>query len=47
MDRFESIYRAETLKQRHLPYVLASTSQGFGHQKIMFSHILPNAIPPF
>lgn len=38
--------RAETLKQRHLPYVLASTSQGFGHQKIMFSHILPNAIPP-
>ncbi|MFN0065425.1 MAG: ABC transporter permease subunit [Chlamydiales bacterium] len=38
--------RAEVLKQRSLPYVLACKSLGFKHMKIMFSHILPNAIPP-
>lgn len=38
--------RGEVLKQRTLPYVLACHSQGFRHPKIMFSHILPNAIPP-
>ncbi|MEZ5315146.1 MAG: ABC transporter permease subunit [Chlamydiales bacterium] len=38
--------RAETLKQRILPYVIACKSLGYPHRKIMFSHILPNAIPP-
>jgi len=38
--------RAEVLRQRSLPYVLATKSMGYGHSKIMFSHILPNAIPP-
>ena len=38
--------RAEVLRQRSLPYVLATKSMGYRHTKIMFSHILPNAIPP-
>ncbi len=38
--------RAEVLRQRSLPYVLAAKSMGYRHSKIMFSHILPNAIPP-
>ena len=38
--------RGEVLKQRGLPYVMACHSQGFRHPRIMFSHILPNAIPP-
>ncbi|MCH9611184.1 MAG: hypothetical protein S4CHLAM81_14390 [Chlamydiales bacterium] len=38
--------RAEVLRQRSLPYVLATKSLGYRHSKIMFSHILPNAIPP-
>lgn len=38
--------RAEVLKQRGLPYVMACKSIGYPHRKIMFSHILPNAIPP-
>lgn len=43
---FGRFIRGEVLKQRNLPYVLASKSQGFRHGRIMFSHILPNAIPP-
>lgn len=38
--------RAEVLRQRSLPYVLATKSMGYRPWKIMFSHILPNAIPP-
>ncbi|SCC90871.1 hypothetical protein SCG7109_AZ_00070 [Chlamydiales bacterium SCGC AG-110-M15] len=38
--------RGETLKQRHLPYVDACLSMGFSHRYIIFSHVLPNAIPP-
>ncbi len=38
--------RAEVLKQRALPYVLATQSQGFRSGHILFSHILPNALPP-
>jgi peptide/nickel transport system permease protein len=38
--------RAEVLKQRVLPYVEAGRSMGFGNLRIMFRHILPNAIPP-
>lgn len=38
--------RSEVLKQKNLPYVLACKSLGYSHFRIMFSHILPNAIPP-
>lgn len=38
--------RAEVLKQRNLPYVLACKSVGYPTPRILFSHILPNAIPP-
>lgn len=43
MTRF---LRSEVLKQRNLPYVLSSKTMGYTHKRIMFSHILPNAIPP-
>ncbi len=38
--------RAEVLRQRILPYVLACKSMGFRDSRIIFYHILPNAIPP-
>ena len=43
---FGRYMRAEVLKQRSLSYVMACKSLGYNHPKIMFSHILPNAIPP-
>ncbi|MCB1180549.1 MAG: ABC transporter permease subunit [Chlamydiia bacterium] len=43
---FGRFIRAEVLKQRQLPYVLACKSLGYSHGHIMFSHVLPNAIPP-
>ncbi len=43
---FGRFIRAEVLKQRNLPYVLACVGLGYRHRHIMFSHILPNAIPP-
>ncbi|NGX53811.1 MAG: Oligopeptide transport system permease protein OppC [Chlamydiae bacterium] len=43
---FGRFIRGEALKQRNLPYVLACKNLGFRHPRIMFSHILPNAIPP-
>lgn len=38
--------RGEMFKQRNLPYVDACRSLGFSHKRIIFSHLLPNAIPP-
>ncbi len=43
---FGRFIRGEVLKQRSLPYVMACRSIGYPSGKIMFSHILPNAIPP-
>jgi peptide/nickel transport system permease protein len=43
---FSRYIRGEFLKQRHLPYVDACRAMGFGDARIVFSHILPNAIPP-
>lgn len=43
---FARYIRAEVLRERNLPYVMASKSLGFRHPTIMFSHILPNAIFP-
>lgn len=38
--------RGEFFKQRNLSYVEACQAIGFKHSRIMFSYILPNAIPP-
>ena len=38
--------RGEFFKQRNLPYVEACQAIGFNNRYTMFSHILPNAIPP-
>ncbi|MFT4551589.1 MAG: peptide/nickel transport system permease protein [Chlamydiales bacterium] len=38
--------RGETLRQRNLPYVDACKALGLNDIRIIFSHVLPNAIPP-
>ena len=38
--------RAEFLKSRHLEYVEAARAMGLTHWRIIFRHILPNAIAP-
>lgn len=43
---FSRYIRGEFFKQRNLPYIEACRSLGFRNGFIMFSHILPNAIPP-
>jgi peptide/nickel transport system permease protein len=43
---FSRFLRGEFFKQRNLPYVEACRALGFRDSHIMFSHILPNAIPP-
>ena len=43
---FSRYLRGEFLKQRSLPYIEACRSLGFKDSYIIFSHILPNAIPP-
>lgn len=43
---FSRFIRGEFFKQRHLPYVEACRAIGLNDSRIMFSHILPNAIPP-
>lgn len=43
---FTRFIRGEFFKQRNLPYVEACRAQGFNDLYMMFSHILPNAIPP-
>lgn len=43
---FSRYIRGEFFKQRNLAYVEAGRSLGFSDTRIIFSHILPNAIPP-
>lgn len=43
---FTRFLRGEFFKQRNLPYVEACKALGFDNRRIMFIHILPNAIPP-
>ena len=43
---YTRIIRAETLALKKREYVLAARNLGFGKMRIMFRHILPNAIPP-
>ncbi|HXF29548.1 MAG TPA: ABC transporter permease, partial [Chlamydiales bacterium] len=38
--------RAESLRQREIPYIEACQAIGFPTPRILFSHILPNAIVP-
>ena len=40
------LVRAEFLKQRNLEYVLAAVALGLGRHRIIFRHILPNALAP-
>lgn len=43
---YARIIRAETIALKKREYVLAARNLGFGHLRIMFRHILPNAIAP-
>ncbi|WP_044044638.1 ABC transporter permease [Candidatus Protochlamydia amoebophila] len=43
---FSRFIRGEFFRQKQLPYVEACHAQGFSNRYIMFSHLLPNAIPP-
>ena len=43
---YARIVRGEVLALRSREYVLAARSLGFGNGRIMFRHILPNAIAP-
>ncbi len=43
---YARLVRAETLALKKREYVLAARNLGFGHLRIMFGHILPNAIAP-
>ena len=43
---FSRYLRGEFFKQRSLPYIEACRAQGFNDRRIIFTHILPNAIPP-
>lgn len=43
---FSRFVRGEFFKQRNLAYVEACKASGFSDNYIIFTHILPNAIPP-
>src|SRR5882757_1742797 len=43
---YARILRGETLALKRREYVLAATSLGYSHLRVMFRHILPNAIAP-
>lgn len=43
---YTRIIRAETIALKKREYVLAARNLGYGHLRIMFRHILPNAIAP-
>lgn len=43
---FSRFIRGEFFRQKQLPYVEACHALGFNDRYIMFSHLLPNAIPP-
>jgi peptide/nickel transport system permease protein len=43
---YARILRGETLALKRREYVLAATSLGYSHLRVMFRHVLPNAIAP-
>lgn len=38
--------RAEVFRIRHADYVLAATTMGIGHGRIIWTHLLPNSLAP-
>jgi len=40
------VARALVLKERHRDYVLAARCTGAGSARVMFLHVLPNAVSP-
>lgn len=46
IDDFARVARSMTLTIREEQYIDAARTLGFSNARIMFSHILPNAIPP-
>ena len=40
------LIRAEFLKEKQLNYVMAAKALGYSHRRIIFRHLLPNAITP-
>ena len=43
---FSRFVRGEFFRQKQLPYVEACHAMGYNDSRIIFSHLLPNAIPP-
>lgn len=43
---FSRFIRGEFFRQKQLPYVEACKALGFNDSRIIFSHLLPNSIPP-
>jgi peptide/nickel transport system permease protein len=43
---YARLVRSQTLVLREADFILAARTMGLGHGRIMFSHILPNAIVP-
>jgi peptide/nickel transport system permease protein len=43
---YARLVRAQTLVLKSSDFVLAARSLGYGHRRIMFRHILPNALTP-
>ncbi len=39
------LFRAEVLKIKNSPFISSAQSLGFGNSRILFKHILPNALP--
>lgn len=43
---FARLMRAGALREKDLVYIRAARAQGAGYGRILFRHILPNALPP-
>lgn len=43
---YARIVRSSTLQFRQMEFILAEKALGAGHGRIIFSHILPNSLPP-
>ena len=41
------LLRAEVLKNRNMEYTQAALSSGMSHMRVLFRHVVPNAIGPF
>ena len=43
---YARLVRGEVLRERNLDYVAAGRALGFPRRRILFGHVLPNALPP-